>query len=135
MSTAERFNHVGPQFAVDDVEEAVKFYEGALDFKLDYLDGEPAHYAVVFRNEVYIHLCRPQPPGFGAGGGRAFVSVSGIDLIWERVRREAPAAVNDPIQDVDYGHDVRFRVFSLSDPAGNTLRVGEPLQRRTHECA
>ena len=130
MSVTERFNHVGPQFAVADLERAVGFYAAALGFQLDYLDGQPPHYAVVFRDEVYIHLCLPEPSAFPAGGSRAFVAVSGVDTIWERARLEAPDAIDQPIQDLDYGHGVRFRVFSVSDPAGNTLRIGEPLRQR-----
>ena len=127
MSTNVRFNHVGPQFAVDDVQQAVGFYAAALGFKLDYLDGEPPHYAVVFRDEVYIHLSHPQPPAHESGQGRAFIAVSGVDAIWERARSAAPEAILQPIQDLDYGHGVRFRMFFISDPAGNTLRIGQPL--------
>ncbi|MCG6950217.1 MAG: VOC family protein [Acidobacteria bacterium] len=134
MSASERFNHIGSQFAVDDVEKAVGFYAAALGFKLDYLDGDPLHYAVVFRDEVYIHLCQPQPPEFPAGSGRAFVAVSGVDTIWKRVRSETPNAIEQPIRDLDYGHQVLFRVFSVSDPAGNTLRIGEPLRDRLPSC-
>lgn len=127
MKNGVRFNHVGPQFAVEDVDQAVGFYAAALGFKLDYLDGEPARYAVVFSDEVYIHLSQAQPPGFMPGGGRAFVAVSGVDRIWDRARMEAPGSIVQTLQDLDYGHEVRFRVFALSDPAGNTIRIGEPL--------
>jgi catechol 2,3-dioxygenase-like lactoylglutathione lyase family enzyme len=127
MKNGVRFNHVGPQFAVENVEQAVGFYAAALGFKLDYLDGEPPRYAVVFSDEVYTHLSQPQPPDFVSGGGRAFVAVSGVDRIWDRARVEAPDSIVQPLQDLDYGHEVRFRVFTLSDPAGNTIRIGEPL--------
>jgi catechol 2,3-dioxygenase-like lactoylglutathione lyase family enzyme len=127
MNDGVRFNHVGPQFAVEDVEMAVSFYAAVLGFGLDFLDGDPPHYAVVFRGDVYIHLSRPQPPNFVPGGGRAFVAVSGVDVIRERARSEAPNSITQPLEDLDYGHEVRFRIFSLSDPAGNTLRIGEPL--------
>jgi catechol 2,3-dioxygenase-like lactoylglutathione lyase family enzyme len=127
MKNGVRFNHVGPQFAVEDVEKAVGFYAAVLGFALDYLDGEPPHYAVVFRDEVYIHLSQSQQPDLKPGGGRAFVVVSGIDVVWERARSEAPNSITQPLETLDYGHEVRFRGFALSDPAGNTLRIGEPL--------
>jgi len=127
MKKGVRFNHIGPQFSVEDVERAVGFYATVLGFSLDYLDGEPAHYAVVFRDEVYIHLSNPEPPKFEFGAGRAFVSVSGVDAVWERARSEAPDSIVQPLEALDYGHEVRFKVFSLADPAGNTLRIGEPL--------
>jgi len=40
MKNGVRFNHIGPQFAVDDVEKAVDFFAAALGFGLDYLNGE-----------------------------------------------------------------------------------------------
>jgi predicted enzyme related to lactoylglutathione lyase len=129
MSDGVRFNHIGPQFAAVDVERAVGFYSAVLGFGLDYLDGEPPRYAVVFSGEVYIHLSQPQPPDFLPGSGRAFVAVSGVDAIWDRARSEAPESIIQPLQDLDYGHEVRFRAFSLSDPEGNTIRIGEPLTR------
>ena len=127
MNNRVRFNHIGPQFAVDDVSKSVGFYAAALGFWLDYLYGEPPHYAVIFRDEVYIHLSHPQQLGMEPGGGRAFVAVSGIDAVWERARTEAPGSIVQPLEDLDYGHEVRFKVFAVADPAGNTLRIGEPL--------
>lgn len=129
MKSGVRFNHVGPQFAVEDVEGAVGFYATALGFEVDYLDGEPPRYAVVFSDEVYIHLSLPQPPDFMPGGGRAFVAVSGVKEIWDRVRSAAPDSIIQPLQDLEYGDHVRFRVFALSDSAGNMIRIGEPLRR------
>ena len=122
-----RFNHIGPQFSVNDVGQSVGFYATVLGFGLDYLEGEAPHYTVVFRDEVYIHLSRPEPPKFEFGAGRAFVSVSGVESVWERARSEAPDAIVQPLEALDYGHEVRFKVFSIADPAGNTLRIGEPL--------
>lgn len=127
MNAGVRFNHMGPQFAVDDVKKSVGFYAAVLGFGLDYLDGEPPDYAVVFRDEVYIHLSHPEPPAFITGAGRAFIAVSGVDAVWERARSEAPDAIVQQLADLDYGQEVRFRVFAISDPAGNILRIGEPL--------
>ena len=127
MESGVRFNHIGPQFAVDDVSKSVGFYAAALGFGLDFLDGDPPHYAVVFRDEVYIHLSDSGPQSDLAGAGRAFVAVSGVDAIWERARSEAPQAIVQPLEGLDYGHEVRFKVFAIADPSGNTLRIGEPL--------
>lgn len=127
MKKGVRFSHISPQFFVDDVGKSVGFYAAVLGFGLDYLDGEPPHYAVVFRDEVYIHLSRPDPSKFEFGAGRAFVSVAGVDEVWERARSEAPDSIVQSLEALDYGHEVRFKVFSVVDPAGNTLRIGEPL--------
>ena len=128
MSTNVRFNHVGPQFAVDDVQQAVGFYAAALGFKLDYLDGEPPHYAVVFRDEVYIHLSLSNDPGFNPGCGRAFIAVSGVEYLWEQVRSVAEESICESLEDRDYGHGVRFKGFAIRDPDGNILRIAEPLK-------
>ena len=128
MSTNVRFNHVGPQFAVDDVQQAVGFYAAALGFKLDYLDGEPPHYAVVFRDEVYIHLSLSNDPGFNPGCGRAFIAVSGVEYLWEQVRSVAEESICESLEDRDYGHGVRFRGFAIRDLDGNILRIAEPLK-------
>ena len=128
MKKGVHFNHIGPQFAVEDVEKAVGFYAAALGFGLDFIDGDPPHYAVVFRDEVYIHLSHQESQSVQPGGGRAFVAVSGVDEVWERARSEAPTSIVQPLEDLDYGQQVRFKVFAISDPAGNTLRIGEPLE-------
>ena len=128
MPEQTRFNHIGPQFAVRDVSRAVFFYKNVLGFGLDYLDGDPARYAVVFRDEVYIHLSLSNHPGFNPGGGRAFVAVSAIEPVWERTVSEARASVCESLDDRDYGHGVRFRGFAIRDPDGNVLRIAEPLK-------
>ena len=134
MGSRARFNHIGPQFSVDGVSKSVGFYAAVLGFGLDYLDGDPPHYAVVFRDEVYIHLSDPGSHGVQPGAGRAFVTVSGVDAIWERARSEAPEAIVQPLEDLDYGHEIRFKVFAIADPSGNTLRIGEPLSVAQPGC-
>ena len=128
MAGQPRFNHVAPHFAVRDVSKAVSFYQNVLDFGLDYIDGDPVRYAVVFRDEVYVHLSLSNHPGFDPGGGRAFVAVSGVEHVWERARSEAPASVCESLENRDYGHGVRFRGFAVKDPDGNVLRIAEPLK-------
>lgn len=128
MTKQSRFNHVGPHFAVRDVSRAMSFYESALGFGLDYIHGDPAEYAVVFRDEVYIHLSLSNDPSFTPGAGRAFVAVSHVDGVWQQVRSQSKESVCEPLEDRDYGQGVRFRGFALKDPDGNILRIAEPLK-------
>lgn len=79
MAESTRFDPIGPHFAVRDVLRAKSFYESVLGFGLEYVDGDPAHYVVVFRDEVYIHLSLSNDPTFPPGGGCAFVAVKGVD--------------------------------------------------------
>jgi catechol 2,3-dioxygenase-like lactoylglutathione lyase family enzyme len=127
MNSQVRFTHVGPQFSVRDVSKAEAFYLDVLGFGLDYVDGDPATYAVVFRDDVYLHLSVPQDPEFPPGVGRAFMVVNGVDAVWEKARSVAPESIREPLEDRDYGQDIRFRVFSLTDLEGNTLRIAEPI--------
>jgi predicted enzyme related to lactoylglutathione lyase len=129
MGKQTTFDHVGPHFAVRDVSRATSFYERVLGFGLEYIDGEPPEYAVVFRDEVYIHLSLSNHPSFNPGGGRAFVAVSGVGHLWERVRSEAGESICEPLEERDYGQGVRFRVFAIQDIDGNILRIGEPMRK------
>jgi len=40
--------HVGPQFVVKDVNASIDFYKDVLGFKVEYINGSPFAYAVVF---------------------------------------------------------------------------------------
>jgi catechol 2,3-dioxygenase-like lactoylglutathione lyase family enzyme len=128
MAEQASFDHVGPHFAVRDVSRAKSFYESVLGFGLEYIDGDPPHYAVVFRDEVYIHLSLPSHPGFNPGGGRAFMAVSGVEHLWDQVRSAAEESICESLEDRDYGHGVRFRGFAIRDIDGNILRIAEPLK-------
>lgn len=128
MTEQSRFNHVGPHFAVRDVSRAMSFYESTLGFGLDYVHGDPVQYAVVFRDEVYIHLSLSNHPSFTPGAGRAFVAVSRVDDVWEQVCSQARESICGPLENRDYGQGVRFRGFALKDPDGNILRIAEPVK-------
>jgi len=128
MTEQSRFNHAGPHFAVRDVSRAMSFYEGVLGFGLDYIHGDPAEYAVVFRDEVYIHLSLSNHPSFAPGAGRAFVAVSGVEQVWKQVCSKAQESACEPLENRDYGQGVRFRGFAVEDPDGNILRIAEPLE-------
>lgn len=127
MTEQTRFDHVGPHFAVRDVLQAKSFYEDVLGFRIEYIDGEPPQYVVVFRDDVYIHLSLSDDPNFHPGGGRAFVAVKGVDHLWEQVCSESQESICGTLEDRDYGHGVRFRGFAVKDLDGNTLRIAEPM--------
>jgi predicted enzyme related to lactoylglutathione lyase len=129
MANQTSFNHVAPHFAVRDVSRAKSFYQTVLGFGLDYINGEPPQYAVVFRDEVYIHLSLSKDPGFTPGGGRAFIAVSGVEQLWEQVRSAAEESICESLEDRDYGHSVRFKEFAIRDIDGNILRIAEPLKK------
>jgi len=127
MTNNMRFNHCGPQFVVQSVTKSVEFYSDVLGFGVDYLSGSPPDYAVVFRDEVYIHLCHQRVIDYNIGPGASFIAVSGVDRIWQRVQSSG-AVVTDPLSDQDYGQGVRFRLFTIKDLDENILRIGEQLR-------
>jgi catechol 2,3-dioxygenase-like lactoylglutathione lyase family enzyme len=123
-----RFEHIAPHFHVTDVQRARLFYERVLGFSLDYSDGQPPHYAVMCRDDVYVHLSHPGPHGLPRHPGAAFIAIANVASLWEQVRA-LPDCVVEPLTDADYGGGVRFTVFAMRDPDGNLLRIGEPRSR------
>ena len=127
MKDRIRFNHCGPQFVVKDVTRAVSFYKDVLDFKTDYLSGSPPSYAVVFRDNVYIHLCHRETQDFKLGPGCAFIAISGVDGLWKKVNNSG-VKILDQLDNQDYGIGVHFRLFSIKEIDQNVLRIGEPIK-------
>ena len=120
-----RFNHIAPHLYTADLQRSRAFYERILGFSLDYSDGEPPHYMVLCRDDVYIHLSHTAPLGVPQHPGAAFLAVADIDSLWGHVSAQ-PGCVVAQLADADYGGGVRFRVFTVRDPDGNVLRIGEP---------
>jgi len=128
------FNHLGPHFLIQDVSRSIEFYARILGFHLEYVHGSPPTYAVVFRDDVYIHLSRTGAFGYPSGPGCAFISVSGVEALWQRVAAAKPDVV-EPLDDRDYGHGVLFRAFTIRDPDDNVLRIGQPLSAQDNGTA
>jgi catechol 2,3-dioxygenase-like lactoylglutathione lyase family enzyme len=119
-----RFNHVAPHFYASDIARARAFYEAVLGFSLHYSDGEPPHYVVMCRDDVYIHLSHPGPHGAPQHPGASFIAVAGVESLWAQVETARDCVVA-ALTDTDYGGGVRFKVFVVRDPDGNLLRIGE----------
>lgn len=127
MRSHIRYNHIAPQFIVKDIAKSVEFYSEILGFGVDYLSGSPPNYAVVFRDEVYIHLCIEKVLGYDIGPGGAFIVVNGIDEIWKNIQNKNIEIVS-PLANRDYGFNVHFKVFTICDLDQNVLRIGEKVQ-------
>ena len=121
-----RFNHIAPHFYCSDVVRSREFYERVLGLSLDYSDGDPPHYVVLCRDDVYLHLSRPGSYGVPQRPGCAFIAVAGVESLWAQVAAADSDDVVAPLSDVDYGNGVLFRAFAVRDPDGNVLRIGEP---------
>jgi len=121
------FKHAALQFAVQDVPGAIVYYWELLEFEIDYIKGEPATYAVIFRDNVYIHLCETGKQPFDMGPGCGFISIAGIDAVWQRVKG-SQVDVIQPLKESDYGSGVKFKDFIIRDPDKNVLRIGESIE-------
>jgi len=130
MSTGIQFQHVGLQFSVKDVRIAIEFYQNVLGFDLDYEDGDPPSYAVVYRDEVYIHLCQGDKQLFEIGPGCGFISVTGIDHLWSHVQA-CNVTIIQPLAVRDFGHGVVFKLFTMKDPDSNVLRIGQAIKKKS----
>ena len=124
-----RYNHSASQFAVKNVTKSIEFYSEILSFGIDYVSGSPPGYAVVYRDEVYIHLCNLSIPEYRIGPGCTFISVSGVDKIWENIQ-DKDIEIISPISNRDFGSGVLFRIFEICDLDKNVLRIGEKIRNK-----
>ena len=89
-------------FVVKDLAAAIKFYSDVLGFSTDYISESPGTYAVVFRDDVYIHLSVKETKFPFLGPGRVFIVVNEIDDLWKQVTN-SKAEIIEPISNKDYG--------------------------------
>jgi len=55
-----------------------------------------------------------------------FIVVDEVDRLWAQIN-SSDVNIIDNISDQDYGSDVRFRVFTITDLDYNVLRIGQKL--------
>ena len=115
----ERVVGVEPIFAVTDVARSVAHYE-RLGFTTSHHD---ATYAFAHRDRLTIHLAQTDSPGI-ARTGSIYMHVDDADRL-ATAWRQAGVEVVGP-EDFDYGK----REGSHTDPDGNLIRFGSPLQQR-----
>ena len=105
-------------FPVDDLERVAGFSR-RLGFEVEAWDDSYA--LVTHRDDEILHLARVD--GFDRAGNRAAGYLHVQDATaWYSAWVEADAGVS-PLVDEPWG----MREFSLRDPAGNLLRVGQNL--------
>jgi catechol 2,3-dioxygenase-like lactoylglutathione lyase family enzyme len=110
-----------PVLTVDDLDEAIRYYENRLGFDLTWTWGDPPTVASVTRDDVELNLARRGDNG-SHGAGAVYVRLTGVDEYHEECRRNLAIVVRPPA-DQPYG----MRDFAVSDPSGNRLEFGEAL--------
>jgi catechol 2,3-dioxygenase-like lactoylglutathione lyase family enzyme len=119
----DTWNIVGvePIFIVTDAQRSKAHYE-----RLGFTTSEhDEHYAFAERGRLVIHLAESDPETT-PGAGFLYMHVDDADVI-AREWRNAGLEVVGP-SDYDYGK----REGSYTDPDGNRIRFGSPLQPHSH---
>ena len=109
---------------VDDLDRAIAFY-GELGFRESFRWGDPAMYGGMTMGEptphanshLHLNVSTEDP-----GKGEIYVSVDEVDGLYERLKASGVEIAVD-LRDQPYG----MRDFSVRDPAGNFVTLGQPL--------
>ncbi|MFG3406705.1 bleomycin resistance protein [Streptomyces sp. NPDC048142] len=114
------------------IETTVDFYT-ALGFETTYLQKSPYAYAAVERGSVELQLygMKEYEPAFSHSGCYVLTDdVDGLHAAFRAGLKEAYGRVParglpriGPLKDMSYG----MRQFLVTDPTGNTIRVGQPI--------
>jgi catechol 2,3-dioxygenase-like lactoylglutathione lyase family enzyme len=83
--------------------------------------GRYESYLLLNRDGVEIHFALEDSPA----PGQCFLFMGDALTVWKQLRHDGASGVG-PIADQDYG----LREFVLTDPDGNRVRFGSPLDKR-----
>lgn len=124
MSDAKiSIDSVTPNFSVENLAEALEYYQRVFGFAIAWTWGEPAYLASVCRDQVDLMLGERGKAG-PPGTARTYFRMHGVDAYYEQLRA-AGATVAVEIGDRPYG----LRDFCVRDPSGNELDFGEVLEK------
>ena len=116
---ATKMESVSPILTVDDLSEALEFYQRTLGFDLAWSWGEPPEMAAVCRNntEIMLSQCTDAQT---MGASRIYIVLSGIDAYYAEIQ-QAGDDIAVPIGDRPYG----MRDFRIRDSSGNEISFGQ----------
>ena len=114
---------VTPIFSVENLAEALAYYQRVFGFAIAWTWGEPPYLACVCRDQVEVNLGERGKAG-PPGPSRAYFRMRGIDAYYEQLCA-ADVTVAVPIDDRPYG----LRDFGVRDPSGNELDFGEVIEK------
>jgi catechol 2,3-dioxygenase-like lactoylglutathione lyase family enzyme len=124
------------RYIVNDVEAAIKFYTGLLDFKLVMHPAPP--FAMLTKDHLRLVLSSPNPSGGGGqampdgtqqtpgGWNRFAIEVSGIESKVESLRKAGARFRNDIVTGIG------GKQIIVEDPSGNPIELFEPLIQEAH---
>jgi catechol 2,3-dioxygenase-like lactoylglutathione lyase family enzyme len=114
------------------IEENLAFYR-ALGFAVTFQQRRPNPYAVVERGGVTLHFFSMKGYDPAQSYSTCYISTTDVDALYHAFSSGLRAALGrlptrglpriGPLRDMSYG----VRQFLLTDPGGNTLRIGQPI--------
>ncbi|MBB1254370.1 VOC family protein [Streptomyces sp. OF3] len=119
-----------PMLHCREIRPVVDFYT-ALGFETTFLQKSPYPYAIVERGAVELHFFgnRAHDPASSVGG--CYILTDEVDAMHEAFREGLRSTYGripsrglpriGPLKDMSYG----MRQFLMTDPAGNSIRVGQ----------
>lgn len=99
-----------------DLDRTIEFWQ-VLGFDVA---GRYDGYLVTHAGGVEIHFSRD--PAAGESPALVFIHVQDAAALWKQLMSEHVTGL-EPLQDQDYG----LREFVITDPDGNRIRIGSPL--------
>ena len=118
-----------PYFPVADVDRSAKHYEEVLGFRVEYLAGSPAIFAIVSRDGLPVMLRRVQDAGRivpnerQGGTWDAFFWVEDADALHAELEGRGATVVYGPLVQEAYS----MREFAVRDDDGHVLGFGHKL--------
>jgi hypothetical protein len=111
-------------FVVKNVPESVLYFRDALGFKIEFLYGEPANYAGVFRDNVVVHLEAASNTSCQVGQTGLNVFLDDVDELYRELLGRN-ARIPKPPHNRPWG----MRNCVVADLDGNYICFGTPLRK------
>ena len=106
-------------FVVQDLARGLEQYRDVFGFRVGFVYGEPAYYAVLQRDEVAIHLLAASQTKRLPGQGGIYVFTRDVDAVYGELQSRGARIPQEP-KTYPYG----MRDFDMADLDGNHLSFG-----------
>lgn len=117
-----------PLLRVKDIQKAIAFYTGVLDFALKYPDAPLNEFGVDLINAgAELQLTSME----GLSGIAVNVRVEEVDELFSKYLKrglDVSQKKNSPVHQGPLNQTWGMREFYVTDPDGNTLRFGMPVE-------
>ena len=117
------------------IDENLGFYR-ALGFQVTFQQDRPNAYAVVARGDIELHFFAMKAYQPTASYSTCYITTTDVGGLYDAFRGGLRAALGrvptrglpriGPLKNMSYG----VRQFLVTDPGGNTLRIGQPIAER-----